>query len=246
MWGKTIIRQVPNNEFLALINANSPSAVNPYATIADVASGSVNITVVANYSALPAANTVTGEFYWAENSQGTAWLPGSLGGTYYPKGLYYSNGVSWIVTDAPYQASQVEVGTEAGDGGVESTKFVTAATLYGKGYSRFNEVANGSIPAHRAVAYIFSTLQLFDYTNPTHYGKCIGVSYNSGGLGDTITVITDDIITGLASGVFGQVLYAGASGVLTTIPPTIGIVQPVGLGIDGAVLVHIGTPILKA
>jgi hypothetical protein len=31
---------------------------------------------VANYSALPAANTVTGGLYAALASQGTAWLPG--------------------------------------------------------------------------------------------------------------------------------------------------------------------------
>lgn len=117
-------RTLPTDQFLAAINANAPSAANPFATIADVIAGSTYITVVTNYSALPAPNTVTGQFYWVENSQGTAWLPGSLGGTYYPKGLYYSNGVSWIVTDAPYQASQVEV-----DAGVNNDKFVTPLTL---------------------------------------------------------------------------------------------------------------------
>jgi hypothetical protein len=119
-----VYRIIPNDQFLALINANNPSAANPFATIADVVAGSTYITVVANYSALPAPNTVVGQFYWVENSQGTAWLPGSLGGTYYPKGLYYSNGVSWIVTDAPYQASQAEV-----NAGVNTDKFVTPATL---------------------------------------------------------------------------------------------------------------------
>jgi len=115
---------IPNDQFLALINASSPSALNPFATIADIISGSTYITVEANYSALPAPNTVSGKFYWVENSQGTAWLPGSLGGTYYPKGLYYSNGVSWIVTDAPYQASQLEVNTRT-----NNDKFVTPLTL---------------------------------------------------------------------------------------------------------------------
>ncbi len=117
-------RVIPTDQFLAIINALNPSAANPFATIADIASAAVNITVVANYSALPAPGTVTGEFYWVETSQGTAWLPGSLGGTYYPKGLYYSNGVSWIVTDAPYQASQIEV-----DAGTNNDKFVTPLTL---------------------------------------------------------------------------------------------------------------------
>jgi len=83
-----------------------------------------DITVVANYSALPAPGTVTGEFYWCSASQGTAWLPGSLGGTYYSAGLYYSNGVSWEFMDVPYQATQAEVNT-----GTNTDKFVTPATL---------------------------------------------------------------------------------------------------------------------
>jgi len=82
------------------------------------------ITVVANYSALPAVGTVTGQFYWCSASQGTSWLPGSLGGTYYSAGLYYSNGVSWEFMDVPYQATQSEVNT-----GTNTNKFVTPATL---------------------------------------------------------------------------------------------------------------------
>ena len=83
------------------------------------------ITVVANYSALPTASTVTGEFYWCSASQGTAWLPGSLGGTYYSAGLYYSNGSSWEFMSVPYQATQAEVNT-----GTNSDKFVTPNTLF--------------------------------------------------------------------------------------------------------------------
>lgn len=36
------------------------------------------------------------EFAEVRNSQGTSWLPGSLGGTYRAAGLYYWNGTSWI------------------------------------------------------------------------------------------------------------------------------------------------------
>lgn len=82
------------------------------------------ITVVANYSALPTASTVTGEFYWCSASQGTAWLPGSLGGTYYSAGLYYSNGVTWQFMSVPYQATQAEVNT-----GTNTDKFVTPSTF---------------------------------------------------------------------------------------------------------------------
>lgn len=100
-------------------------------TIVDNGNGTVTIStnaddivVVANYSALPSPASVAGNFYWVSASQGTSWLPGSLGGTYYPKGVYYSNGVSWEYIETPYQATQAEVNT-----GTDTNKFVTPATL---------------------------------------------------------------------------------------------------------------------
>ena len=87
-------------------------------------SGGSSIIVVANYSALPDPTTVSGEFYWVSNSQGTKWLPGSLGGTYYNSGLYYSNGTTWEFMNVPYQATQLEVDT-----GTNTDKFVTPSTL---------------------------------------------------------------------------------------------------------------------
>jgi hypothetical protein len=90
-----------------------------------IITGGSTITVVANYSALPAANTQTGKFYWCENSQGTWWLPGNMGGTYYPNGLYYSNGTTWEWMESPYQATQAEV-----DAGTNDDKFVTPLTLF--------------------------------------------------------------------------------------------------------------------
>jgi hypothetical protein len=83
------------------------------------------ITVVSNYSALPDPTTVGDKFYWCENSQGTAWLPGSLGGTYYPRGLYYSNGTTWEYMETPIQATQAEV-----DAGIIDDRFVSPNTLY--------------------------------------------------------------------------------------------------------------------
>jgi hypothetical protein len=76
------------------------------------------------YADLPAAATVPQEFYWVHNSQGTWWLPGTLGGTYYPNGMYFSNGVTWEYSENPYQATQAEVNT-----GTNTDKFVTPATL---------------------------------------------------------------------------------------------------------------------
>jgi len=119
----------------ALLNANTPSGANPYATLSDIPTSS-DITVVANYSALPNPTTVGGEFYWVSNSQGTKWLPGSLGGTYYPKGLYYSNSVSWEYIETPYQATQLEV-----DAGINDDKFVTPLSL--NNYSGWNKTKIG-------------------------------------------------------------------------------------------------------
>ena len=86
--------------------------------------GGSTITPVANYDALPDPTTVPNEFYWCSNPQGTYWLPGSLGGTYRPSGLYYSNAVSWEYTPTPYNASQAVV-----DAGTNDDQFVTPKTL---------------------------------------------------------------------------------------------------------------------
>lgn len=59
------------------------------------------------------------------NSQGTRWLPGSLGGTYYPKGYYISTGTDWeFFGEFSYQATQIDV-----DAGVISDQFVSPLTL---------------------------------------------------------------------------------------------------------------------
>lgn len=86
--------------------------------------GGTSTTVVSNYSALPLVSTVSGRFYWVSNSQGTKWLPGTLGGTYYPKGQYRSNGTSWEYAETPFQATLAEVNT-----GTDTDKFVTPSTF---------------------------------------------------------------------------------------------------------------------
>ena len=91
----------------------------------DESAGGFSIENVDNYSSLPSASDNPDTFYLVLNSQGTWWLPGSLGGDFYSKGLYYSNGTSWIFAgDIPYQATQLEV-----NAGVINDKFVTPLTL---------------------------------------------------------------------------------------------------------------------
>jgi hypothetical protein len=70
------------------------------------------------------ATAVSGKFYWCEASQGTRWLPFSVGGTYYPLGMYYSNGVTWEYSETPYQATLSEVNT-----GTNTDKFVSPYTF---------------------------------------------------------------------------------------------------------------------
>lgn len=42
------------------------------------------------------SGTLEGDLAYVEDSQGTQWLPNTLGGTYYPAGWYVWNGVSWV------------------------------------------------------------------------------------------------------------------------------------------------------
>lgn len=109
----------------ALAFFTTPAQVNNLITAALATRG---ITIdAANYTALvtnyPPAN-YNGAFAWVEASQGTAWLPGTVGGTYYPLGLYHSNGTAWIFTPSPSQATQAEV-----DAGTNNDKFVTPLTF---------------------------------------------------------------------------------------------------------------------
>ena len=105
-----------------------------------------DIVVVANYSALPDPTTVSGKFYWVSNAQGTSWLPGSVGGTYYNSGLYYSNGTSWEFINVPYQATQAESEAPA-DATLASTlnndKFITPRGLFWFWRKRFTDLVDG-------------------------------------------------------------------------------------------------------
>lgn len=97
---------------------------------------STSLIVVNTYSNLPDPTTVNGKFYFVENNQGTKWLPGSLGGTFYAKGLYYSNGVDWIYGgEFPINASQIET-----DAGFLVDKFISPNTL--ANYFKWNTKQN--------------------------------------------------------------------------------------------------------
>lgn len=109
-----------------------PYKINPftgqldyYDTSGGGGGSTVEVIHVANYSALPVPTTVADDaIYIADAAQGTAWLPGTLGGTYYPAGFYVSNGTIWIYAGSAAQATLAEVNT-----GTDTDKFVTPSTF---------------------------------------------------------------------------------------------------------------------
>ena len=58
--------------------------------------GSVPITQQATQYSNLVAGTSIGQIAYVESSEGTAWLPSTLGGTYYPAGFYLWNGSDWV------------------------------------------------------------------------------------------------------------------------------------------------------
>jgi hypothetical protein len=90
------------------------------------ASGGASPDSALNFAALPAPADETGFLWIVETAQGTAWLPGGLGGNYYPEGAYYSNGTTWIFQKSAAQATQAEV-----NAGVVTDKFVAPNTFDG-------------------------------------------------------------------------------------------------------------------
>lgn len=95
--------------------------------------GGFTVQRVNTYNDLPDPAAHFDEYYHVLNSQGTKWLPGSLGGTYYSKGFYYSNGAVWLfVGEIPWEATQSEV-----NAGTVTDLFVTPYTL--DNYSKWND-----------------------------------------------------------------------------------------------------------
>ena len=92
------------------------------------AGGNGDMESAANFAALPPFADHTGESFFVEAAQGTPWLPGSFGGNYYPRGVYYSNGIEWLYQENPGQATQTEV-----NAGIVTDKFVSPSTLQGAG-----------------------------------------------------------------------------------------------------------------
>ena len=95
-----------------------------FGTQVDLKNGMI-ISIVTKYSDLPSATLVPGQYYRTLQGENASWRPTWLGGTYYPEGIYYSDGSSWdYVGEFPYQATQAEV-----DSGSNNNNFVTPKTF---------------------------------------------------------------------------------------------------------------------
>lgn len=63
-----------------------------------------------------------GDIAKVKNSQGTKWLPGSLGGTYYPSGFYEYSGTQWEMDKTTEELAQQFVNSIADINDLESTR----------------------------------------------------------------------------------------------------------------------------
>jgi len=174
-----------------------------------------DITVVNNYSALPDPTTVGDKFYWCENSQGTAWLPGSLGGTYYPRGLYYSNGTTWEYMETPIQATQAEV-----DAGIIDDRFVSPNTLYNA--DQWNSV-KVKLFTNSAVNDVQNILNLVEGSNMTITDDGAGnITFDATGGGGDLTVVGNGVIvTGTPDNTFSKALLVPANSYVVNDAPEV-------------------------
>lgn len=85
--------------------------------VIDLSIGEINLTigfsfVEQNYNDLSAiSGTAIGQLSYVVNSQGTAWLPGTIGGNYYPAGIYIWNGSTWV-SDRNAIAEQLDINVD--------------------------------------------------------------------------------------------------------------------------------------
>lgn len=235
-------QKLPLNQFLALINANNPSATNPFLTVNDLLTG-INPIIVPNFSALPSPSSVPGAFYWVENSQGIWWLPLSVGGTFYAAGLYYSNGTSWTTSPIPWQATLAQV-----NAGLDNETFVTPYTLKnsnqwdtkldvpsgnsnqyvdGTGSLQNNKtieelsvievISAENIPSYTPVAIINNQAYKLDAGNANHKFAFSGFSINGTSAGQTCRIQRQGTLTLLGWGLTpnSHYLVVGSGGINT-------------------------------
>lgn len=88
-------------------------------------------------------------------------------------------------------------------------------------------------------------LYIMDITNPTHYGKCIGVAESTVIAGIACVVITHGYTAQIGSGwTAGDIYYIDTTAFLVNTPPIIGWSQQIGVGVDTDIIsIDLGTGI---
>ena len=189
--------------------------------------------IALNYSSLR-DGTREGVLAYVENSQGTAWLPYTIGGTYYPKGWYIWDGMDWISSKSNVaEALDAAVGTgsivqgdnislltnDAGyttfDGDYNS--LTNLPTLFNGDYNSLTnrpEVTEADLEVfYSELTYTSGNLTKVEYYNSAakttkYYTK--DLTYTSGAL--TQVVLTDNV---LSSTVWTKSLTYDVNGNLT-------------------------------
>lgn len=117
--------------------------------------------------------TSTGDLAYVQNSQGTQWLPGTLGGTYYPAGWYVWNGSEWV-SDRNAIANQLE-------------SIVSNTGWWNIGDDTFTDIAPQSISADTRTKLIINSDSVIE-------------SFGAGGTAASSIWSADSRFTPLASG----------------------------------------------
>jgi hypothetical protein len=88
--------------------------------------GGLDIVISDSFSDLPDGSE-SGELSYVKNSQGTLWLPGTLGGNFYPEGWYVWSGSAWV-SDRNQIANAINSGL-GGGGAVSSVNTQTGTVV---------------------------------------------------------------------------------------------------------------------
>ena len=101
-------------------------------------------------------------------------------------------------------------------------------------YQSITLLAGENIVGDRAVIIDLGNVFHFDITNTSYYGRSVGIAKNSANIGENVEVVVNGYYTSGLTLTAGENYYALANGVLSTTPPTSGIVQQIGVALDSA------------
>ena len=108
-------------------------------------------------------------------------------------------------------------------------------------------VAGEAIGSPRAVMLVSGLLFLFDPSVEAYAQRVIGVSQNSAIAGDVVQVVQTGSLSSAGSFIADSVYYAGAAGVLTLTPPSVGISVKIGVSVDtDTIIVDASDPVVLA